>query len=337
MLKKEDSQIKFYDDLLERLVPEDHVYRKLSLLVNFEKLLEPFESCYSTRGTGSEPLTRGFKGLLLQYWEDLSDRQLEKYLQENNTAKWFCGYGLEERTPDHSYYGKLRKRLGVEKLRKLFNTVTESIKGAGYVGGAFTFVDASSMVAKVNIWKARDKAIKDKENEEKDDDDNPKMNNNNVGEYSPDPDARYGCKGKDKFWLGYKRHHQVDMSQGIITDVKVTGADVTDAKAFVDEGLCPEGGMVFLDKGYDSNAVDEVIRKKGCANATIRKKNRKFKIKELDRWRSSVRMPYESTFSKVKKNCRFRGIEKVEFQALMEATVQNLKRMIRIGAPVLSF
>ncbi|MCB9026138.1 MAG: hypothetical protein H6625_07475 [Bdellovibrionaceae bacterium] len=86
-------------------------------------------------------------------------------------------------------------------------------------------MDASSMVAKVNIWKARDKAISDKKNEEKDDDDNPKMNNKNIENYSPDPEARYGCKGKNKFWLGYKRHHKVDMSQGIITAVKVTGAD----------------------------------------------------------------------------------------------------------------
>ena len=162
MLKKADLQLKIYDDLLERLVPEPHVYRKLSSLIDFTPLLAPLEECYSKMGAGSEPLIRGFKGLLLQFWEDLSDRQLEKYLQENIAAKWFCGYGLEEWTPDHSYYGKIRKRIGVEKLRKIFNSITESIKAAGYVGGVFTFVDASSMVARVNIWKVRDKAILDK-------------------------------------------------------------------------------------------------------------------------------------------------------------------------------
>jgi len=146
-------------------------------------------------------------------------------------------------------------------------------------------VDASSMVAKVNVWKARDKAIADKENKEKDDDDNPKMNNQNVEKYSSDSDARFGCKGKNKHWFGYKRHHQVDMSQGIVTDVKVTGADVPDSKAFVEEDLCPDSGMVFLDKGYDSDAVDEEIKNKGCANGTIRKRNRKFKNKDLDRFK----------------------------------------------------
>ena len=95
--------------------------------------------------------------------------------------------------------------------------------------------------------------------------------------------------------------------------------------------------MVFLDKGYDSDDVDADIRQKGCADGTIRKKNRKLKNKDLDRWRSSVRMPFESTFSKISKLCRYRGQDNVEFQALMEATVQNLKRLIRIGAPNLSF
>ncbi len=79
--------------------------------------------------------------------------------------------------------------------------------------------------------------------------------------------------------------------------------------------------MVFLDKGYDSDAVDEQIKTKGCANGTIRRRNRKFKNRDLDHWRSLVRMPFKSTFSKVNRHCRYRGIEKVEFQALMEAAV----------------
>jgi transposase, IS5 family len=193
------------------------------------------------------------------------------------------------------------------------------------------------MVSKVNVWKARDKAIEDEENKERDDDDKPKMNNKNVGRYSSDPDARFGCKGKKKFWLGYKRHHQVNMKQGIITDVSVTDAGITDAQAFVQEGLCPDTGMVFLDKGYDTDAVDQDIRSKGCANAGILKNNRKQKNRDLDRWRSGIRMPFENTFSKMRKKCRYRTQPKVAFQVTMEAMVHNLKRLIRIGAPSLSF
>lgn len=31
--------------------------------------------------------------------EDLSDIEFERYLQENNAAKWFCNFGLIEPTP----------------------------------------------------------------------------------------------------------------------------------------------------------------------------------------------------------------------------------------------
>lgn len=337
MLKKETKQVSYFDEVLERIVPQNHIYRKLKTLIDFEELLKPYEKLYSKMGCPSEPLTRGFKGLLLQFWNDLSDRELESHLSDSNSAKWFCNYHLEENTPQNSYFCKLRSRIGAKNLAKIFNTITQAIEEAGYVGKTFSFVDASQMISKVNVWEARDKALEDQENSERGDDDQPKMNNKNVGDYSSDPDARFGCKGRDKFWLGYKRHHRVDMKQGIITKVAVTSADVTDAQAFIDEGLCPEEEMVFLDKGYDCNDVDEYIEDQRCANATIRKKNRKCKNRELDRWRSSIRMPFENTFSKMQKRCRYRTRPKVTMQALLEATVHNLKRLIRIDAPALQF
>lgn len=333
MIRHEDQQIDFYDERLERLVSSKHVYRKLKGLINFAKLLKPLEVLYSEKGTPSQPMQSGFKALLLQYWEDLSDRQAERYMSENIVARWFCGYGLDDDTPDHSYFGKLRKRIGVEQLAKLFEQVNQMIQSSGHVGNVFQFIDASSLLSKISVWEARDKALGDKENDQRDDGDRPKMNNNNVRDYSPDPDARFGCKGKNKFWYGYKRHHRVDMRQGMITFVAVTSADVTDAQAFIDESLCPfNGGMIFLDKGYDCDAVDLHIAEKECANATIRKKNRKMKNRALDRWRSSVRMPYENTFSKMSKHTRYRSKQKVKFQALFEAMVHNFKRLIKIEA-----
>ena len=42
------------------------------------------------------------------------------------------------------------------------------------------------------------------------------LNNRNVKKYSADPQARFGCKGKSKFWFGYKGHIGVDMGSGLI-------------------------------------------------------------------------------------------------------------------------
>ena len=143
--------------------------------------------------------------------------------------------------------------------------------------------------------------------------------------YSVDPDARFGYKGKNRNWLGYKRHHQVDMKQGIITYVEITGTDVNDGKAFIDEKVYPESGMAFLDKGYDGDPVEESITRNGRATGGIKKDNRKDKNRDLDRWRTQVRMPFENTFSKMKKSCRYRMKPKVKIQATFEAIVHNLK------------
>ena len=337
MLKKETKQIDYFDEVLEKMVKQDHTYRKLLNLVDFDELLLPFEKLYSHLGRPSEPLTRGFKCLLIQFWHDLSDREAAMFISDSMAARWFCKYKIDEDTPVHSYFGKLRDRIGTENVTKIFNTITMALEKAGLVGKTFTFVDSSSMIAKVSTWSARDKAMEDQNNNEKDDKNNPTMNNNNVENYSSDPDAKFGCKGKNKNWLGYKRHHQVDMKQGIITDVKITGADVNDGQAFIDENLCPSSGMVFLDKGYDGDPVEEEILKNGCAPAVIRKNNRKNKNRDLDRWRTSVRMPFENTFSKMKKHCRYWTKPKVKVQATMEAMVHNFKRAIRIGAPRLIF
>ena len=43
--------------------------------------------------------------------EDLSDREMERYLSENLAAKWFVDCGLEDSTPDHSYFGDFREKV----------------------------------------------------------------------------------------------------------------------------------------------------------------------------------------------------------------------------------
>jgi len=67
-----------------------------------------------------------------------------------------------------------------------------------------------------------------------------------------------------------------------------------------------------------------------CVPATLRKNNNKQKNYDLDRWRSGIRMPFESTFSKQSKRAKYRGQTKVVFQCFAEAIVYNLKKAIRI-------
>ena len=50
--------------------------------------------------------------------KDLNDRELEKFLQENNAAKWFCGFGIIKRTPNFSVFSKVRALISKANLWK---------------------------------------------------------------------------------------------------------------------------------------------------------------------------------------------------------------------------
>src|SRR5438128_10234249 len=95
------------EEILEKLVDQDHIFRKLHSVVDFAKLLEPYAILYSNTGTAAIDLAKGFKSLLIQFWEDYSDREMERAVKENVAIKWFAGFQLLEETPDHSYFGKL--------------------------------------------------------------------------------------------------------------------------------------------------------------------------------------------------------------------------------------
>ena len=70
------------------------------------------------------------------------ERFCARTLLENGFAHW-AALGLGEKTPNHSYLGDCRKRLGTEKLMAVFNRVRESLKSMGLMRAVLTFVDAS--------------------------------------------------------------------------------------------------------------------------------------------------------------------------------------------------
>jgi IS5 family transposase len=77
------------------------------------------------------------------------------------------------------------------------------------------------------------------------------------------------------------------------------------------------------------------MKKRGAVSAAILKQNMTDKNKHLDRWRSSVRAPFESVFSKFQGRARYRGLVKIQFQLFMEAIVHNVKRLVQINSPPL--
>ena len=179
---------------LDDLVPPSHQYRKFQNSWNWDEihlLLKDIESS-TFQGYGPQKL---FSCLILQFTEDISDRESERYLQENNSAKWFCGFSLAEKTPDHTVFSRFRQKIGTKRLSKIFTILKQQLQRKGFMCEAFSVVDATHLIAKSSLWDERDKLIKKKIQA---------LNNNTIPKVSHDKQARIGCKGKSKFWYGYK-------------------------------------------------------------------------------------------------------------------------------------
>ena len=307
---------------LNDLVAEDHVYRKFLELWDFkrtEKRLKKLEKNNNYKGFG---VLRLFKCLLLQFMEDLSDRELKKFMQENTAAKLFCGFELTESTLDHTVFTKIRKRIGTKKLSELFSDLRDQLQSQGYMNEVFSFVDASHLISKSALWKERDKAIQKKYE---------KLNNETLPKVASDKQAKIGCKGKNKYWYGYKKHVSVDMQSGLINKVAVTPANVTDAKGL--KNVCPKQGAVYADKGYCTKHAKRSATKRECHLAAIKKNNMLGKNKDKDRWISGIRSPYERVFSKQRRRTRYCGVAKNQFAEFMSAICFNLRRLAILDPP----
>lgn len=307
---------------LNDLVPQDHIYRRFLELWDFKRTetrLKKLEKDNNYKGFG---ILRLFKCLLLQFMEDLSDRELKKFMNENVAGKLFCGFELTESTPDHTVFTKVRKRIGTKRLSELFSDLRDQLQSQGYMNEVFSFIDASHLISKANLWKERDKAIKKKYE---------KLNNEVLPKVAHDKQAKIGCKGKNKYWYGYKKHVSVDMQSGLINKVAVTPANVTDAKGL--KNVCPSQGAVYADKGYCTKHAKRGAAKRGCHLAAIKKNNMLEKNKDQDRWYTKIRAPYERVFSRQRRRTRYCGVAKNQFAEFMSAICFNLRRLAILDPP----
>jgi IS5 family transposase len=191
------TQMAFYDIDLETRIEGTHELRKIKQIINLSKYAYRVKRIETGLGRSGYGVEVGLACMFLQYYYDLSDREMEKRLRYDLSFLWFCGFTAFDQTPDHSFFGRFRKMIGTKQTAKLFQSIVKRSKELGIMRSVFHFADATSIITKNTTWAERDKAIKKGEDA---------LNNQNIKKYSADPQARFGCKGKSKFWYGYKGH-----------------------------------------------------------------------------------------------------------------------------------
>ena len=300
---------------VEQLVPEQHTYRRLKQLLDFNRITKSAKVKEHNLGTDGYGKERLIRCLILQFMENLSDREFERFIAENTAAKWFCSFTLLEKTPDFTTICKFRNSIGTNRMGKLFYEVKRQMQAKNYCSEVFTFVDSTALISKLSLWEERDKAITEGYE---------RLNNEVLPKVSSDKEARIGAKSNKKFWYGFKKHVAVDMQSGMITKVAVTKANVNDSDGA--RHILPRSGAVAGDKGF-VGAIREIYRR-GLHPMIIKRNNMKDKNADLDRWISKLRAPYEGTFSKQNKRVRYKGVVKNQGAEFLYAIAYNFRRLL---------
>ena len=127
--------------------------KKINKAVDFEFIYTKAEPYYAKSGrTSTDPVSL-VKMLLVGYLYGIqSERRLEEEVMLNLAYRWFCGFGMMERIPDHSIFSQNRKRRfgGNELLREIFNELIMQCIAWGLITGEEVVSDGSFLPENVS-------------------------------------------------------------------------------------------------------------------------------------------------------------------------------------------
>src|SRR5690606_28835438 len=122
---------------IDDLVPADHLVRKIEASIDFDFIYDLVETYYSKdQGRPSIDPVVLIKIVLIQYLFGIrSMRQTIKEIETNVAYRWFLGYGLTEKTPHFSTFGKnyVRRFQNTDLFEKIFYHILQQAIDHGLV------------------------------------------------------------------------------------------------------------------------------------------------------------------------------------------------------------
>jgi transposase len=276
-LKGDQSQL-FYEFHLDDVVPDDHLVRDISAILDLSWVHAELAPYYPKIGRPSIDPVLIIRMLIIGYVFGIrSERLLCREVKVNLAYRWFCGLSIEDTIPDHSAFSRARnERFGDSEIfRRLFERVVESCIAAGLVGGQGFAVDASLIAADAN----KQRSIPGKDWDKNRD---AEAASRAVKEYlatlddaafgaasdvtpkfvsRSDPAAQWTGAMRGPAFFAYADNYLIDVKFGIIMDVEasraIRQAEVGAAKTMIERteerfGIKPE--RLAADTAYGSAA-----------------------------------------------------------------------------------
>src|SRR6266508_3191463 len=144
------------DISLEDLVATDNFYRHVERTLDLSCVRDLVRDRYSAFGRPSIDPVVFFKLQLVMFFEGIrSERQLERVAADRLSVRWYLGYDLHERLPDHSSMTRIRERYGITIFRQFFEAIVERCREDGLIWGKQLYADATLVEANAD----RDKLL----------------------------------------------------------------------------------------------------------------------------------------------------------------------------------
>lgn len=146
MLSQKDRDFQAHIVNLEKLVPRNNFYRRLETKLDLSFIRDLVRQHYSSQmGRPSIDPVVFFKLQLIMFFEGIrSERQLMEMVNMRLDHRWYIGYDLNEKVPDHSSLSKIRDRYGLEVFQGFFERIIELCIEAGLVWGKELYFDGVS-------------------------------------------------------------------------------------------------------------------------------------------------------------------------------------------------
>ena len=263
-----DRRERFQDELfvagsLRDLLPEDHVVVRVDKVLELSWLRAEVSDCYDLYqgrpGIDPEVAVRlMLAGLLVGI---VHDRKLLREAQVNLAIRWFIGYRLHERLPDHSSLTRIRQRWGAERFRRIFERTVLSCLEAGLVKGDLLHLDATLIRADVSwesLVKVHVETVAEANADAGGDDAPPSAGGSPKGRAKggklkkisrTDPEARMATAHRShRLEPSYKQLTAVDGAAGVVVDVAVVSGETHEGGKLPDQ----------LDRVVALTGLDEV-------------------------------------------------------------------------------
>ncbi len=243
--RQERRQLEFFVcGSLRDLVPDDHVLARVDRVLDLSWLSGEVSDLYASGigrpGIDPEAAVRlMLAGFLLGI---VHDRRLITEAQVNLAIRWFAGYGLQDRLPDHSSLTRIRQRWGANRFRLIFERTVQACIAAGVAKGEILHVDASLIRADVaweSLARQHVEAVSTANGDAGADAEAALANTKKTGRFKKvcitDPDASMATTARNRrLEPSYKQHGIVDDVAGVVLDVEVTTGEINEGQQILD-------------------------------------------------------------------------------------------------------